>query len=208
MKLKTIAAIALFSASTVVSAQWYGAASGGSSTTSIKNSDIGVGTAGVTTSSVSKNESSSGYKLQLGYQFNPHFAVEGGYVDLGKFKGTNNTSTPAGSLSNEMSATGWNATAVGLLPMSEKFIALGKAGLLLSSAKYDLSTTGSMTTGSMPRSGSKSDINLIYGLGLQYNLNKTLAFRAEFETFTDIRGGDSVEKRDVVLYSAGLIVKF
>lgn len=208
MKLKTIAAITLSAASTLASAQWYGAVSAGSSSMSIKSSDIGIGSAGVTTSSVNKSESDTGYKLQMGYQFNRNFAIEGGYVDLGKFSGTNNTSTPSGSLRNDMSASGWTAMAVGFLPASENLSFLGKVGAIFSTAKYNLTTTGGMTTGGMPSSGSKSDINIAYGVGLEYGITKSLGLRAELETFSDMRGGDAVAKRDVNLYSIGLTAKF
>src|SRR6266480_2733739 len=48
--------------------------------------------AGLGNTGYGANNSDTGWKLFAGYKFHPNFAVEGGYVDLGKFSaGTNIT---------------------------------------------------------------------------------------------------------------------
>lgn len=208
MKLKAIFALAAVSASSLACAQWYGGASIGMSSTPLYASDVPV--TGATANSYSKNETDTGYKVQLGYQFNPNFALEGGYVNLGKANITNKVTAPiVGSLRGDVKADGWNLMAVGILPVTEDLSLLGKVGALFSTTKGDYTTTGAvfLAAGVQP-SYTKSETNLAYGVGLQYNINKSLSVRGEAESFVDLRASDASKKRNVDLYSIGLIFKF
>jgi OOP family OmpA-OmpF porin len=205
MNLKALLAVVALFATSVASAQWYGAIGTSTSAVPLKNSDVPV--TGVTTSTVTKNETGTGYKLQLGYQFNRNLAIEGGYVDLGKVNATNTTTGPAGTLRGEVGSTGWNAMVVGLLPATEKLSFLGKVGTIYSTTKGDYSTTGGIVL-SGPASYSKSEFNIAYGIGLQYDFNSKLAVRGELEDFVDLRAADGGSKRTISLYSIGLVAKF
>lgn len=208
MTFKALFAIAAVSASSLAGAQWYGGVSLGTSNTSLKDSDVPV--AGAAVSSIAKNETDTGYKVQLGYQFNPNFALEGGYVNLGKVNITNSVSGgPDGNLRGDVRADGWNLMAVGMLPLSNDFSLLGKIGALFSTTKGDYSVTGTvpLPAGVQP-SYTKSEYNLAYGLGLQYNIGKSMSVRGEAESFVDLRPADTSSKRTVNLYSIGLIYKF
>ena len=208
MKLKFLLALAAVSASSLASAQWYGAASYGAGNTSISTSDLAV--AGATASSISRNENDVGYKLQAGYQFNPNFGLEGGYVNLGKFNATRNVTAPAvGSVRGDAKVDGWNLMAVGFLPLMNDFSLLGKLGTIYSTTKIDLTTTGAVVLApGVPPSRSKSEYNLAYGLGLQYSINRSISVRGEWESFTDLRASDTSDKSTVNLYSVDLIFKF
>jgi OOP family OmpA-OmpF porin len=208
MKLKAIFAIAAVSASSMASAQWYGGVSFGAGNASLSARDVPVSVA--TANSIDKNENSTGYKIQLGYQLNSNFALEGGYVDLGKMSITNNVTAPiVGSLRGDVKADGWNVMAVGILPMSNDFSLIGKVGALFSTTKGDYSTTGAVTLPAGVRSSyTKDETNLAYGVGLQYNINKSISVRGEVESFVDLRPADTSSKRTVNLYSIGLIFKF
>lgn len=208
MKFKVLLAVAAVSASSLASAQWYGGASIGSSNASVDTSGMIV--TGATASSVSKNESDTGYKLLAGYQFHPNFALEGGYVNLGKLSATLNVTAPAvGSLNVDYKADGWNLMAVGILPVSNDFSLFGKIGGFYSTTKGDASTTGAVVLlPGQQTSLSKSEFNLAYGLGVQYNINKSISVRGELERFADLRPSDAANKANVDLYSIGLIYKF
>ena len=67
----------------------------------------------------------SAYKLQLGYQFNKYFAVEGGYFNLGKSKLDYSDGT-----SDSLKTDGLNISAVGILPFDNGFSVFGKLGRL------------------------------------------------------------------------------
>lgn len=207
MKLKAIFAIAAVSTSSLACAQWYAGASIGMSSTPVYASDVPV--TGATAATFPKNDTDTGYKAQLGYQFNPNFALEGGYVNLGKANITNIATPIAGSLRGDVKSDGWNLMAVGILPLTGDFSLLGKVGALFSTTKGDYTPTGAvfLAPGVQP-SYTKSETNLAYGIGLQYNINKSMSVRAEAESFVDLRSSDASKKRNVDLYSIGLIFKF
>jgi OOP family OmpA-OmpF porin len=205
MKFKTLLVIALSTASTLASAQWYGGISAGTSSIQLKDSDVAV--TGGTTSSIQKNETGTGFKLLAGYQFNPNFALEGGYVNLGKANATNSVTGPTGSLRGDISADGWTAMAVGMLPATERLSLLGKIGTLYSTTKGEYSPTGAMVIVG-PTSASKSEFNLAYGLGLQYDISKTVSIRGELDSYADLRISDAGNKRTVNLLSVGVVSRF
>ena len=128
---------------------WYGGLSGGLTTAKINDDRIrsGLQSSGFTVTSVDKDEDSFGLKLFGGYKLNRNFAVEGGYFNLGKFGYTANTTT--GSQTGSAKYQGLNLDAVGILPFTQKFSALGRVGLTYTQAKDTFS-------GSRRRSGPQS----------------------------------------------------
>ncbi|MDB5764781.1 MAG: flagellar motor protein MotB [Herminiimonas sp.] len=158
---------------------------------------------GFTTPSISDDDRNTGYKIFGGYQFNRNFALEGGYFDLGKFGFTANT-VPAGTLSGNIKIRGLNLDLVGILPITEKFSAFGRAGVNYADARDSFTGTGAVrVTNPSP---STRDTNYKVGLGLQYAFTEALAMRAEVERY---RINDAVgNKGDVDLVSVGLVYRF
>lgn len=74
---------------------WYMGASAGRSQATIDNDRIvqNMGMGGFPGATVSDNSHDTGYKILGGYQFNPNFALEASYFDLGTF-GFTAQSTP------------------------------------------------------------------------------------------------------------------
>jgi OOP family OmpA-OmpF porin len=161
---------------------------------------LGRGFTGVT---IADDDRDTGYKLYGGYRFNRNFAVEGGFFDLGKF-GFTATTVPAGTLSGNIKIRGVNLDAVGILPITEKFSALGRIGVNYAQAKDHFTGTGAVTvTNPDPK---KSDTNYKFGVGLQYDFTETLGVRVEAERY---RINDAVGNRgDVDLISVGLVYRF
>ena len=189
-------------------AQWSGSASAGVTSTSLNTSSLTV--AGATAFSISKDERDTGYKIQAGYQFTPNWGVEFGYVDLGKVNAANNVTAPAvGFLRLDAKADGWNAVAVGTLPLSNGFSLLGKLGTIYSTTTATLSTGGAVVLPAGTQTNfKKSEWNWAYGLGVQYDISKTLAVRGEWERFDGLRPSDASSKNNINLYSVGLNFKF
>jgi len=154
--------------------------------------------------SSSDDRSDTAYKLQLGYQINKNFAVEGGYVDLGKV--TYAATVTGGTLNVDVKSSGWNLAAVGILPLNEQFSLFGKLGAIHATTKLGAQGTGVVSGWAEP--GKESGWSANYGLGASYNINKQVAIRAEYERF-DSLGGDNVGgKSDVDLFSVGVAYKF
>jgi OOP family OmpA-OmpF porin len=180
---------------------WYGGLSGGLTTAKVNDERIrgGLQDSGFTVTSVDKDEDSLGFKLFGGYKLSKHFAVEGGYFNLGKFGYTANTTS--GSQTGSAKYQGLNLDALGMLPLTQKFSALGRVGLTYTQAKGTFSGVGVSDP-----SPSKSEANYKLGLGAQYDLTDSLGLRAEVERFriTDAIGNDGVAH----MFSVGLVYYF
>lgn len=184
---------------------WYGGINLGQSRAKIDDERItrNLLSRGFTGVSILDDDRDTGYKLYGGYQFNRNFALEGGYFDLGKF-GFTATTVPAGTLNGNIKLRGFNLDAVGILPITEKFSALGRVGLNYAEARDHFSGTGAVNV-SNPNP-SKRDTNYKYGLGVQYAFTESLALRVEAERY---RINDAIgNKGDVDLVSVGLLYRF
>jgi OmpA-OmpF porin, OOP family len=184
---------------------WYGGANVGQSSAKIDDASIvsGLAARGISTNSITNDDRATGYKIFGGYQFNRNFALEGGYFDLGKF-GYRASTTPAGTLSGSSRVKGLNLDLVGLLPITDRLSAFGRAGVAYADVRDSFSGTGATSmTSSNPH---KRDANYKLGVGLQYAFSDALAMRAEVERY---RINDAVGNRgDIDLVSVGLIYRF
>ncbi len=136
--------------------------------------------AGLTTSSMARDESDTAYKLFGGYQLNRNFALEGGYFSLGKF-GFTSTTVPAGTLNGQIKLQGVNLDLVGTLPLTERFSAIGRVGGQYARARDNFSGSGAVSV-SNP-SPSKSAFNYKFGAGLQYEFSPSFLIRGEAERY-------------------------
>ena len=186
-------------------AGWYGGLNVGQTRARIDDARITSGLLGqgFTTTSITDDNRSSGYKVFGGYQVNRNFAVEGSFFDLGNFGFAANT-VPLGSLTGNIKLKGLALDAVGSVPVTERFSILGRIGLNYAQAKDHFAGSGAINVlNPNPR---KSDTNLKIGLGVQYALTESLALRAEVERY---RINDAVgNKGDIDLWSVGMIYRF
>lgn len=102
-----------------------------------------------------------------GYQFNRYFGLEAGYADFGKIEP--DVAGPA------LEGDSAYLTAVGTLPVTEKFSAYAKAGL----HRWNVDTSLPGVTGNNDDSGSDPT----YGVGAQYRFTDKVALRAEYSRF-------------------------
>lgn len=164
---------------------------------------LGIGRASTDTPSAgfvgAKDEHSTAWKLFGGYQLNQHFALEGGYVDLGKASvhGGPPGIPPFGTLDSQA----WQGSVVGSLPINQQFALTGKLGIARTN------TDVFSNIGGTPFAATDKNTAATYGLGARYDLTKTVALRGEWERFrigTTGLGG----KSDVNMFSLNAIMKF
>lgn len=159
-----------------------------------------------------RDKSEHGAKLQLGYQFDPNFAVEGGYVDLGKtnylatYKLTPLLGTAAwASSSREIRLSGWNISGVGILPIDERFSLFGKLGLIRTQVK----TSDNGAAGFTSVAGyTQHKWRPTYGVGGKYAVSQSFAVRAELDRYDGLGDSSTTGKADVNLWSLGLEGRF
>ncbi len=187
------------------SAYYYGGLSIGQSQAKIDEQGItsSLLAAGLATTSMSKDESDTAYKLFGGYQFNRNFAIEAGFFDLGSFGYTANT-TPAGTLNGRIKIQGLNLDLVGTLPISERLSVIGRIGAQGARSRDTFSATGAVGVGNA--NARKNDVNYKVGLGLQYEFSESFLVRAEAERY---RINDAIGNiGDINLYSVSLVFPF
>jgi OOP family OmpA-OmpF porin len=199
--IKVVGALGLAGFAGVALAQeagWYGGIGIGQSRAKINDERIRSGFAPIVVTSIQDDDRDTGFKLFGGRQFTRNFAVEGGYFRLGEFGYTANTAL--GSQHGTAKFQGGNVDAVGILPITEKFAALGRVGVTYTQAKGAFSGLGGGT------SPSKSEGNFKVGLGLQYALTPALGLRGEWERY---RVNDTVgNKGNIDMLTVGLLYRF
>jgi OmpA-OmpF porin, OOP family len=161
---------------------------------SIGQSDVDEEVAAGLIDSGSVDGKDTAFKIFGGYQFTPNLAAEAAYVDLGEttYSGTFGGAPVTGG---KVEISGFNISAVGILPINEKFSAFGKIGIFIWEAD------ASDTTGGAAFSASDDGSDLSFGLGASYAITPTLSLRAEWERF------DSADA-DADLLSIGVAFRF
>jgi OOP family OmpA-OmpF porin len=156
----------------------------------------------------------SGYGFQVGYRFNRFLAVEGGYVDLGDtifrasaagtlngVAGTEDTFTQ--KLTSNIS--GLTTSVLGIVPISFRWEAYGRAGLLIGNDELDVRAANSVDSASFDVSESATDT--FFGAGVGFFLAEIYSVRAEYTRILD--AGDEISgENDIDMLSLGLTVRF
>lgn len=110
------------------------------------------------------DDEDTAFSLFGGYQFHRNLALEAGYTDFGTVEpATGGVALEADSLA---------LTAVGILPVTDRFSAYAKAGL----QRWNLDSAIPGLTGSLDDSGTDT----LYGAGLQYRFSDNVALRGEY----------------------------
>jgi OmpA-OmpF porin, OOP family len=136
-------------------------------------------------------------RLLGGYQFNKNFALELGYHQLGE------ASISGAGLFAKVEATAWEAVAVGMFPVADRFSIYGKVGMYR--ADSDFSTN--IVLPGIPQSFSESNNDLTFGFGLQFDITRNLGVRAEWQRYQDL-GGPQIGESDLDVMSIGVVYRF
>lgn len=145
-------------------------------------SDIEPGTLNGGTASSSNP---TGWGVFIGHSFNPNFAVEAEYLNLGEIKLGSNTAK----------STGFSVSGVGTLPLNEQFSLFGKVGYATITGKPGGAYTGS---------DAKSEA-LTFGVGGQFNLSSAVGIRLGWDKY---KFNDTSLSGNASLVSIGALVKF
>jgi len=145
--------------------------------------------------STSVDDKDSAWKAFLGYQFQQTpVALELGYVDFGKFTG----STPVLGVIDTWKAKGAYLDLVGGLPFNNQFSLFAKVGAL----RWRVEDTP-LAGGASRHDGT----DLTFGAGAQFDFNKNVGARIEWERFKKAGNENSGGRSDVGLASASLVFR-
>lgn len=118
------------------------------------------------------DDSDTGFKVFGGYDFNPYFAIEASYFDFGEGSGTFDD-VILGSFDFDVGVSGFDASAVGTLPVSDSLSVFGKVGV----ASYDIDAHVTVPGFG---SGSESESDMTYGAGVALDFGQ-FGVRLEYE---------------------------
>lgn len=171
---------------------------------SIGQSDFKIDCAGLTTC----DTKDTGYKLFGGYMFTPNLGIEGGWVDLGKAKGTGDVDVDTGEgiivvpATAELKSSGLFLAGIAAAPIGSGSV-FAKVGLSNLKSEVTVSALGASD------STSTRHTDVFYGIGAGYNFTKNFGMRVEWERFR-IKYSDGVEefKDNVDLLSIGVTYRF
>jgi OmpA-OmpF porin, OOP family len=126
------------------------------------------------------DDSESAWRLLGGYRAHRNLALELGYADLGDMTIGGNT----------VNSEAWEVSGLGILPLSEAFSAYGRLGFYRGEARG-----GGIT---------ENNTDLTFGVGAQYDVNRNIGVRLEWQRYTDFGGGalGRVSDQDVVWLNA------
>ncbi len=200
-------ALLLQSAAQADDVGWYGGLSIGQSRAKINDARIANDLLGPNSNlgASDHQDNDTGYKVFGGYQLNPYLAIEGSYADGGKSKFTETNIAPAGTLTGNIQPDGFSLGLLGILPVTSRFSAFLRGGILDGRTKSTLSTTGT-AFGNPDSSRTSHYTDWKYGVGVQYALSESFAVRAEAERY---RMDDTYNHtNNVDLISVGLVYRF
>jgi len=157
------------------------------------------------------DDSDTGWKIFGGYQVTKHFGIEVSYLDFGRLTASGTlTDAPSLSVTGQGEVSGFGASWVATLPVSERFGLFGRVGLF----RWDSKIRGTVRIPSAPGSDVLPDGLLLlvevdddgtdptYGVGARVKVTEHLDIRVEWEQFSD------VDEEDVRLLSAGAVLSF
>jgi OOP family OmpA-OmpF porin len=158
---------------------------------------VGAGQFGVDVgdfeSGIGFDDGDTGFRLFGGWQFNPYFGVELGYLDGGSASETIGDLATLGIEADvAIDVSGFDLYLTGTVPLGEMFYFYGKVGMM--SWDADLAVTlredngagGVITT---MDSGSESDEDVGFGGGFGFNFGDNASVRVEYVTI-DISDAD------------------
>jgi len=159
-------------------------------------------THGFTSSSTSSQTSANGAKAQLGYNLGKTFALEGGYIYLGKadFSSITNLGTIGGS----KDASLFNLDLVARFPVNEKFSVLGRFGGYYWKTKNEMPNATTLGNATVNENG----FDLKAGVGIQYDFTTNFGLRGEFERYNGVGKVDTTGDARVNQLTVGAVLKF
>ena len=154
------------------------------------------------------DDSDTGFGFAGGYQLNRHFAMEFAYVDLGSldYQATATVTDGVDERDADVqfgnSAHGPVISAIGILPIGERFSLFGRVGLSLLNAEGSVRITLDGSSQRASQSSQKTDP--MYGLGAEFNVSKNFAIRVTWDRYLDIGTKDIAGDVDADLMTLGV----
>lgn len=133
---------------------------------------------------------STAFRITLGWRFNEHFAIDGGYHNFGRFDQSFDVDGTVSEVS--LKADGFTFGGVGTVPVGDRFSLFARAGVFFWDGDADINSVTAATP---------EDTNFYLGAGLRLDLTDRLSATADGSRY-DLDGTSST------VFSVGLAYRF
>lgn len=139
-----------------------------------------------------------------GYRISNAFAIEG--TQMASIEAAC-ADVPGGSARTVCSGAAWSLSGVATLPFQSGLSVFGRLGLHYQHQPYSNDGNG------QDPASEQGAINTLYGIGMNYDLTKSITFHAESERYSELTGrgkylSDDGLRIDSSVHSIGLSIKF
>ncbi len=156
-----------------------------------------------------------GYNALFGFRFHRYFAAELGLAQFGELKSTAKADMDFGdgdgfvpsSVSLTFTAGGPMISAIGILPLGDKFELFGRLGYLFTSSERTLSSKVNGQSGTFGSAKGDSQ-DPVYGIGFSYLINQVYSIRAEYQKLDQLGQENRTGAEDLSVIGLGFIVRF
>ena len=152
------------------------------------------------------DDSGTTWKILGGYKFMKYFAAELEYIDVGDAE--DSWREEDGPYFAEADATiglsGFNASAVGILPLGEKFSVFGKLGFIMWDADFELEGDTNLPEFEgvdLSDKGTDDGTDISWGIGAGFDFTDNFGVRLEYQSF-------EIEDTDAALLSGSVLWMF
>lgn len=151
-------------------------------------------------STMSCSNTTTALRAGLGVQVNKDVGFEVQYINFGKVTASGTyLGSPATA---NLTATGFEASIVGAIPLTPSVALMGKVGLAM------IKGNATATVGGSSVSTSADNTNLAYGVGVRFNANDKIAIRLMYENYGDVKTSSTDTGGPVSIVSAGVQIGF
>lgn len=184
---------------------WYVGAGIGIGDIKVNDADYNQ-VSGATTSSFNADSSHPIARIFGGYRLHRNLSMELGYGTFGTYGARREFSVPAGAMTTKVKVSGFTFHVVGWLPLSDPLSVFAKVGYFANTIKTDADVT---VPGLSAPDVKRNEINLAYGLGLQYDVTRNISLRAEWEQVKNVGNkNDYGLESNITIKSGSAIYRF
>lgn len=159
------------------------------------------------------DSSDIGYQVGFGYRFTRYFAAELGLAQYGQLTSTASGELDVGqgfvpaSLQLEFSAGGPAVSAIGILPLNDKFEFYARAGAIFASSERELSSRLDGQRGGFG-SAKGDSIEPFLGVGFTWHFGQVYSIRAEYQKLSDIGQDNRTGTEELDFAAVGMVIRF
>lgn len=165
--------------------------------------------------STSSEDSDMGYNLTFGYRFTRYFAAELGLAQFGAVESVARADMDFNdgdgfvpvALKLSFSAGGPMVSALGILPINDKFEFFGRVGYLFTSSKRELTSRVDGQSGGFGSiKGDSQDV--VLGLGAAWHFNQVYSARLEYQRLGEVGEDNQTGVEELNVIGVGVVVRF